>query len=109
MQNTLHDHPNLPIDPERIFVKLKLADAQAIARYLEARPLGEVVDIYAPIVQGIRQGFDDGQKTAVEALGKMAIDAEDNRRGKEICDEDDRLMAEEGKEMRSVTDSRDTG
>lgn len=104
--NTLHDHPSLPIDPDRVFVSLKLADAQRIAKHLEGMtlakhhegiPLDEVIDMYAPVVEGIRAALNKGQETAVQALGLSAIKAEDARRGKQICDKDDRLMAEERK------------
>ena len=90
--NTLHDHPSLPIDPDRIFVTLKLADAQRLAKHLEGMttakhfegiPLGEVVDMYAPLVEGIRAALNDGQQSAVKALGLSAIKAEEDRRAKE--------------------------
>jgi hypothetical protein len=102
--NTLHDHPSLPIDPDRIFVSLKLADAQRIAAHLEGRPLAEAIDLYAPIVEGIRAALNEGQKTAVQALGLSAIKAEDNKRNNLKWDQEaeadkDSLMTEVARQV----------
>lgn len=79
---TLLGPPVIPLDPKQCMVTLELADAQAIASYLKLQPLGDALDIFAPLATGIRNAMTIEQKQVLEAVGKSAVEQENERRAK---------------------------
>ena len=67
------DLPSIPLDPNQMVVRLKLTDAQVLAKHIGKEGFDDVIELMGPLAEAIRLAITEGQRRAIELIGKEAV------------------------------------